>query len=89
MAKTTASSSATPLAYVRSADAPVLPAPANTVGWQGWMRANLFSTPLNAIMSLLLGAFIVWYLVGFVNWPSSPPSGPALTARLVCCRMAR
>ena len=56
MPQNSTSSSATPLAYVRSADAPVLPAPANTVGWQGWMRTNLFSTPLNAIMSLLLGA---------------------------------
>ena len=52
-------SSTASLAYVRSVDAPVLPAPASMVGWQGWMRTNLFSTPLNAIMSLLLGAFIV------------------------------
>ena len=68
MPQNSTSSSATPLAYVRSVDAPVLPAPANMVGWQGWMRTNLFSTPLNAIMSLLLGAVILWYLAGIVNW---------------------
>ena len=68
MPKTTTSSSATSLAYIRSVDAPVLPAPANLVGWQGWMRTNLFSTPLNAIMSLVLGAVIVWYLAGIINW---------------------
>ena len=68
MVHSTTTSAATSLAYVRSVDAPVMPAPSSMVGWQGWMRTNLFSTPLNAIMSLLLGAFIVWYLVGFVNW---------------------
>ncbi len=59
---------AKPLAYVRDADSPLLPAPANMVGWQGWLRANLFSTPLSSIMSLALGAIIVWYLWGIVDW---------------------
>ena len=56
------------LAYVRTEDAPLLPAPANMVGWQGWMRANLFSSPLNSIMSVLLGALILWYIWDIVNW---------------------
>ncbi len=55
-------------AFVREADAPLLPAPANMVGWQGWLRANLFSTPLNSIMSLALGAIIAWYLWGIIDW---------------------
>ncbi len=58
----------TTLAYVRTEDAPLLPAPANMVGWQGWLRANLFSSPLNSIMSVLLGALILWYIWDIVNW---------------------
>ena len=56
------------LAYVRTADAPLLPAPANMVGWQGWLRTNLFSTPLYSILSVALGALIIWYLWGIVEW---------------------
>jgi general L-amino acid transport system permease protein len=58
----------TPLAYVRTEEAPLLPAPANMVGWQGWMRSNLFSSPLNSIMSVLLGALLLWYIWDIVNW---------------------
>ena len=56
------------LAYVRTEEAPLLPAPANMVGWQGWMRTNLFSSPGNSITSVLLGAFAVWWLWGIVEW---------------------
>jgi general L-amino acid transport system permease protein len=57
-----------PLAYVRTEEAPLLPAPRNMVGWQGWMRTNLFSTPLNSIMSVVLGALILWYVWDIFNW---------------------
>jgi general L-amino acid transport system permease protein len=56
------------LAYVRTEEAPLLPAPPNMVGWQGWMRTNLFSTPLNSIMSVLLGALLLWYIWDIINW---------------------
>ncbi len=51
---------------------PSLPPPANTVGLVGWLRKNLFSSPLNSIMTLILGylAFsICWHVVqwGILN----------------------
>ena len=42
---------------------PDLPPPANTRGMMGWLLKNLFSSPLNAIMTL-----IVAYLVCFSCW---------------------
>ena len=56
------------LAYVRSEDAPKLPAPASTVGLQGWLRANMFSSPLNSLLTLVFGALaimVIWRVFNF------------------------
>ncbi|WP_017013003.1 amino acid ABC transporter permease, partial [Enterovibrio norvegicus] len=51
---------------------PDLPPPPNTVGVIGWMKKNLFSSPLNSVMTLVL-AFIalngVWAVIdwAFIN----------------------
>ena len=50
----------TSLAYVRTAAAPSLPPPANTVGAVGWMRANLFSSPANIVMTLVGILLAIW-----------------------------
>jgi general L-amino acid transport system permease protein len=55
-------------AFVRREDAPLLPAPASMVGVVGWLRANLFPTPLNSVASLLLGGFLVWQIWGVLDW---------------------
>jgi len=49
---------------------PVAPrlAPALSVGWLGWARANLFSSWLNSIVTIALAYFIVKYAIGFVDW---------------------
>ena len=35
---------------------PDLPPPANTVGFVGWMRKNLFNGPVNSIVTALNGS---------------------------------
>lgn len=47
---------------------PDLPPPAGTMGAVGWVRTNLFSTPLNTLMSLV--AFYILYisLVPLLDW---------------------
>ncbi|SFD10575.1 amino acid ABC transporter permease [Tropicimonas isoalkanivorans] len=46
--------------------------PGATTGAVGWMRENLFSSPLNAILSLLSLAFIYWLLAQALPWLISP-----------------
>ncbi len=45
--------------FVRHEDAPVLPPPPRSTGVVGWLRANLFSSPLNTILTLV-GLWFVW-----------------------------
>jgi general L-amino acid transport system permease protein len=47
-------------AFVRTEEAPRLPAPASTVGIVGWLRANLFSSVFNSILTLAIAAFVFW-----------------------------
>jgi len=47
-------------AFVRTAPAPALAPPALSVGWLGWLRANLFSTPFNAVLTALTVLLLVW-----------------------------
>jgi general L-amino acid transport system permease protein len=56
------------IAYVRTDEAPVLPAPPSTVGIQGWLRANLFSSPLNSLLTIVLGALLAYYAWGIIDW---------------------
>lgn len=56
------------IAYVRTEEAPLLPAPPSTVGVQGWLIKNLFSSPLNSVFTVLLGAMLAWYIWDIVYW---------------------
>jgi len=47
---------------------PDLPAPTTTTGIIGWMRANLFSSVANSIVTLIFLALIVWILPKLLNW---------------------
>ena len=47
-------------AFVRTTPAPALAPPALSVGWLGWLRANLFSTPFNAVLTALTVLLLVW-----------------------------
>ncbi|NDR56951.1 amino acid ABC transporter permease [Aliiruegeria sabulilitoris] len=46
--------------------------PAATTGVAGWIRENLFSSPLNAVLSILSIGFIVYVLSALLPWAISP-----------------
>ncbi len=54
---------ATPsIAFVRKEPIAPLPPPANTVGVVGWMRENLFSSPLNIVLTVLGILLALWII---------------------------
>jgi len=46
--------------YLRQTPAAPLPPPATRAGILGWMRANLFSSPLNIALTIVCAGFILW-----------------------------
>jgi general L-amino acid transport system permease protein len=50
----------TPVVYVRTAPAEALPPPIASSGLIGWLRANLFASLGNAVLTLACVALIVW-----------------------------
>jgi general L-amino acid transport system permease protein len=51
------------MAFVRREDAETLPPPTRQTGAIGWLRANLFATPVSSFLTLVflaLAVFIVW-----------------------------
>jgi general L-amino acid transport system permease protein len=56
------------MAYVRETEAPLLPAPANTVGLGHWLREKFYPTPVSGIASLIIGAMALWVLWSMFDW---------------------
>ncbi|WP_108882195.1 ABC transporter permease subunit [Anderseniella sp. Alg231-50] len=56
------------LAYVRTEQAPAMPAPMSASGPIGWMRENLFPTPINSVMSLIFGALLLYVIWITLDW---------------------
>jgi general L-amino acid transport system permease protein len=56
------------LVFVRTAPAPSLPPPFASTGVIGWMRANLFGTPFNAVLTVLIVLFIAWAVPPLVRF---------------------
>jgi general L-amino acid transport system permease protein len=50
------------IAYVAADAKPALPPPPGTSGWVGWLRQNLFSSPLNIVLTGL-GAYLLYVIV--------------------------
>jgi len=48
------------IAFVRGAYIAPLPPPPGTTGLVGWLRANLFSSAFNTVLTLVTLAFVVW-----------------------------
>ena len=46
--------------YLRQTPAAPQPPPATRAGILGWMRANLFSSPLNIALTIVCAGFILW-----------------------------
>lgn len=42
--------------------------PITVTGPIGWLRANLFSSPLNSLATLITGALVVWFLWSLLSW---------------------
>jgi His/Glu/Gln/Arg/opine family amino acid ABC transporter permease subunit len=42
--------------------------PLGTVGLVGWLRKNLFNSPLNSVITLITLTFVVWFLWVFLSW---------------------
>ncbi len=57
-----------PSSYLRQVQAERLPPPPARAGALGWLRANLFSTPGNAVLTVLCVAFIVWVVPPLVRF---------------------
>jgi general L-amino acid transport system permease protein len=60
--------SETSVAYVRTETVPPSAPPANTSGLQGWMRENLFPTPLQSVLTIIMGGlalYILWLVLEF------------------------
>ena len=65
---------------------PSLPPPASTVGVIGWMRANLFSSPLNAVLTL--GSLYLVYLIlpPLIDWAFLSANWNEGTSRADCVK---
>jgi general L-amino acid transport system permease protein len=57
-----------PVAYVRTEAAPALPAPGSTTGLQGWLRENLFPTPVQSVITVIMGALALYVIWLAVDW---------------------
>ncbi len=55
-------------AYVRPVPADVLPAPASEKGMVHWMRANLFASPTDTVLTLLGALFVLWAVPPMFSW---------------------
>ncbi len=60
------------LHFVRKAMIEEQEPPAATAGVAGWVRENLFSSPLNAILSILSLGFVFYVLSALLPWVFSP-----------------
>ena len=56
------------IAFVAKGDIPAAEPPARTTGLFHWAKENLFSSPLNIILSLLSLGFIAWILPPVIQW---------------------
>ena len=60
--------SAQQLAYMRREEEPVLAPPRSEVGAVGWMRANLFSSVTNSILTILGILLVIWIVPPIIQW---------------------
>ena len=61
-------SPSTDVAYVREMMEAAQPAPAGTTGALGWLRANLFSSPLNIAQTLIAAIIVILVVPGLIRF---------------------
>ena len=49
-----------PLGYLRRTPGERLPPPLTHIGILGWLRANLLSSPANAVLTVVCASVIIW-----------------------------
>ncbi|MBB4001346.1 MAG: amino acid ABC transporter permease [Aurantimonas endophytica] len=54
--------------YVSTEQKQQLPPPGSEVGIVGTIRRNLFATPLDSVLSIVAGLFVVWAAWNLFNW---------------------
>ncbi|MGH2429554.1 MAG: amino acid ABC transporter permease [Candidatus Limnocylindria bacterium] len=59
-----------------------LPPPRLSVGPIGWLRQNLFSGPVNAFMTIVVGAAVLWLLVQIGQWAMTDARWDVVTRNL-------
>jgi general L-amino acid transport system permease protein len=57
-----------PALWVRGSFVPSGPPPSNSIGAMAWMRENLFSSPLNTGITILVGLLLFWSIPPLVQW---------------------
>ena len=62
--------------------AETLPPPRTAVGPLAWLRANLFSGPISAVMTILVGAVVVWVALQVGTWALTEARWGVVTANL-------
>lgn len=55
-------------AYVKTEKTPDMPPPASSIGIVGWLRENLFSSPINTVLTILAALFVVWVAPPLFDW---------------------
>ncbi len=58
------------------------PPPAMTVGIPGWIRANLFSSPVDGIITIVLGLIVALAIFQSINWVFLTASWEVVTTRI-------
>ena len=56
------------ISFLRREFLPALPAPLSDKTVTGWVRKNLFATPLDSLMTVVFGAVIVWFVLSVFDW---------------------
>jgi general L-amino acid transport system permease protein len=59
-----------------------LPPPRDTIGPVAWLRANLFSGPINSVVTVLIAAAIVWLAVSIGQWAVTEARWSVITDNL-------
>src|SRR6478735_3725026 len=54
--------------YIQLAPIQELPSPRKTTGAWAWMRANLFSSWLNGILTVICALIVIWFLPGILRF---------------------
>jgi general L-amino acid transport system permease protein len=62
--------------------AETLPPPASTIGPLAWLRANLFSGPVNGLVSVFVAAALVWLALQIGGWAASEARWSVVTENL-------